>query len=487
MYPKKILHWINDREVNSSSGDYFDKIDPATGKIIAQVTHGNKKDVDKAINIAVETFEEWSNNSVVNRADILRKAIILMQEKKSEIAETVSSETGKSIKDALGEVGGAIELGFFMAGEGRRFYGKTTTSAVANRYAMTFRQPVGVCGLIVPFNTPIANVAWKTFPALLCGNTAVLKAAKDTPYTPIWFAKILKDAGLPAGVFNVIEGYGEEVGIDLVKDERIHLVSFTGSVTAGRLIQQLAGERLAKVSLELGGKNALVVCDDADLEKASDFAVLSAFSNAGQRCASASRIIIFNKVYDNFKKLMLGKTKRLKLGKADSDNLGPVINELQMNKILEMINQSVERDKTKNLIGGYRLTDTNHRNGFYIAPTIIENISSHTAISREELFGPVTCFYRVKDFNEAVDLANDSPYGLTAAIHTSSIHRAQEFIKRCKVGVVSVNGPTYGSEPHLPFGGLKNSGNGFREPGTEALDVYSEIKTVYIKYDPEKI
>jgi len=330
-------------------------------------------------------------------------------------------------------------------------------------------------------------VAWKAFPALLCGNTAILKASEDTPYTAILFAELLKEAGLPAGVFSVLQGFGEEAGAPLVENERIRLVSFTGSVFVGRYIQKVAGERLAKVCLELGGKNPLIVCDDADLHAAADAALLSAFSNAGQRCASASRILVFESVYEQFKQILLEKTNRLKVGPTDADDLGPVINAAQLSQMLNTVREAVDRDGAVVLCGGDRVNDAEHQNGFYMAPTILENVSPQAAISREEFFGPITCLYPVKDFNHAVELANDSPMGLTAAIHTTSIHRAQRFTELSQTGVVSINGPTYGSEPHMPFGGLRNSGNGFREAGMEALDVYSDWKSVYVKYDPERI
>lgn len=486
-YPKKVFHWINGKEAESERSKYIEKISPADGKVLSLVTCGNQEDVEKAVNIAEGKFTKWSETSVIERADILRKTTLLMQERKEEIAEIVHLETGKSVKDALGEVSGAIELGFFYAGEGRRYYGKVTTSAMPNRTAMVIRQPVGVCALIVPFNTPIANVAWKAFPALLCGNTVVMKAASDTPYTPVWFAKILKEAGLPSGVFNVIQGTGKEVGKALVEDERVDLISFTGSVETGRYIQKTAGLRLTKISLELGGKNPFVVCDDADLEVAANLAVLSAFSNAGQRCASGSRLYIFDKVYQEFKKIFLQKTRMLKVGSSNQNDLGPVINEKQLNNILDAIEKQTGNNKIRLLTGGYRLSDINHGDGYFIAPTVLESVTEKPNYDQEELFGPVTCLYKIKDLKEAIKLTNNSTYGLTAAVHSKSHDRIQYFIQNVRVGVVSVNGPTYGSEPHMPFGGLRNSGNGWREPGTEALDFYSELKTVYVKYDPEKI
>jgi aldehyde dehydrogenase (NAD+) len=409
-----------------------------------------------------------------------------MRKHQKEIAAIVATETGMSFNAALGETGGAIAQGEFMAGEGRRFYGRTTTSAVPNKYAMTVRQPLGVAGLIIAANTPIANIAWKVFPALVCGNAAVLKAAEDTPATAWYFAHIAHEVGLPPGVLNVIQGQGAEAGAPLVADPNVDVISFTGSTAVGRQIASIAGERLAKVSLELGGKNPLVVCDDADLEAATDWVLLSAFSNAGQRCASGSRIIIFDSVYDQFRGMLVDRTNQLKVGPGNDDDLGPVINEKQLANMLGAI-QAAQQEGAVVLTGGYRLSDDSHAGGFYMAPTLIENADPRDDISTIELFGPITCLYRVSDFQEALQLANDSPYGLTACIHTLNFHRAMEFSRKIQAGVAVVNAGTFGSEPHMPFGGLKQSGNGTREPGTEALDVYSDLKNIIINIDPEKL
>lgn len=486
-YPENVPHWIDGAEAPSLAGETFEKKNPADGKVLGRVARGKAGDALRCIVSAERHFDAWSSTPVVARGEILRNATLLLLQRKAEAAAIVSAETGKSIKDALGEVGAAIEMGFFIAGEGRRFYGRTTTSAMPNRTAMTFRQSLGPCALIIAANTPIANVAWKVFPALLCGNTAVLKASEDTPYTALWFARLLKEAGLPAGVLSVLHGFGQEAGAPLVEDDRIRLVSFTGSVPVGKYIQKTAGARLAKVCLELGGKNPMVVCDDADLEAAATAAVLSAYSNAGQRCASGSRILVFESVYGEFKRIFLEKTQALKVGPRDEDDLGPVINEKQLKNILSAVDRAVDSDGVTLLCGGKRLEGPAHAGGYYIAPTALENARPDAGISRDELFGPVTCLYRVKDFNDALRMANDTPFGLTAAIHTKSIHRAEVFREKARSGVVSINGPTYGSEPHMPFGGLKDSGNGFREAGTEVLDVYSDWKSVYVKHDPSRI
>jgi aldehyde dehydrogenase (NAD+) len=370
-------------------------------------------------------------------------------------------------------------MGYFVAGEGRRLYGRTTTSAVPNRQAMVVRQPLGVAGLIIAANTPIANVAWKVFPALVCGNAAVLKASEDTPETALAFARLAAEAGLPPGVLNVVQGLGEEAGQPIVEDPRVAVVSFTGSTAVGRMIARVAGERLAKVCLELGGKNPFVVCDDADLGAAADAAALSAYSNAGQRCAAGSRIIVFDAVYDEFKRLLLERTHAQRVGPGDEHDLGPVINERQLEHMLAAVREAKAKGATI-LAGGHRVGER----GYFMAPTLIEGTEE---LSSRELFGPITTLHRVRGFDEAVGLANDSPYGLTAAIWTASVHRGQEFLSRIASGVASVNGPTYGSEPHMPFGGLRDSGTGWREAGTEAIDVYSDLKTIYVNHDPARV
>lgn len=481
-----IPNWVNGEECAAISGETFAKLSPHNGQKFCQVARSRESDVLIAIQSARKSQQAWAEITPVQRGDILYDITMAMRNNRKEIADIVAAETGMSINAALGEVGGAIALGEFMAGEGRRFYGRTTTSATANKYAMTIRQPLGVAGLIIAANTPIANVAWKVFPALLCGNAAVLKAAEDTPATAWYFGKIAHEAGLPPGVLNIVQGYGHEAGAPLVANPDVDVVSFTGSTTVGRQIASIAGQRLAKVSLELGGKNPLVVCDDADLDNAAKWVLLSAFSNAGQRCASGSRIIIFDSIYEEFRDRLLEGASKLQLGPSNDDDLGPVINEKQLNNMLATITQSRHEGATV-LIGGERLMDDSHADGFYMAPTLIENADPHSRISTTELFGPIACLYRAKDFTAALEMANDSPYGLTACIHTRSIHRATVFSHKVQAGVTVVNAGTYGSEPHMPFGGLKQSGNGSREPGTEALDVYSDLKNILINIYPERL
>ena len=479
---KTVGNVIAGEERPAASGATFDKLAPATGEVISLVARSDASDTDAAIAAAVDAQPAWADRTVEERGRILRGIAQLLERDRDEVAAVVSAETGKSPKDALGETGGAIELGYFIAGEGRRFYGKTMPSATPNRHAMTIRQPIGVAGLIIAANTPIANVAWKVFPALLCGNAAVLKASEDSPETANVFARLAAEAGLPPGVLNVVHGYGEEAGQPIVEDSRVQVVSFTGSTAVGRLIARVAGERLAKVCLELGGKNPLVVCDDANLELAATAAALSAFSNAGQRCAAGSRIIVFDAVYDRFRDLLAARAQAQQVGPDDEHDFGPVINERQLLNMVAAVEQA-KQEGASVLTGGERLD----RPGFYMAPTIVESVTGDSEISRKELFGPITTLHRVADFEQALALANSSPYGLTAAIWTASIHRGNEFLRRVVAGGVQVNGPTYGFEPHVPFGGQRDSGTGWREPGTEALDVYSDWKTVYVTHDPAAV
>ncbi len=485
-FPAAIGNWIGGEERAAAAGETFAKRSPHDGTLLCEVARSKEADVAAAIKAAALAQPAWGAMPAVRRGELLHAVAMGLKARAEDMARTVALETGKSVKDARGETMGAVQQGLFMAGEGMRLYGRTTTSGTPNRQAMTVRAPLGVAGLIAAGNTPIANVAWKVFPALICGNAVVLKAAEDTPATAWLFAAIARDAGLPAGLLNIVQGLGAEAGRPLVADPRVAVVSFTGSTAVGREIARIAGERLAKVSLELGGKNPLVVCDDADLDLAVQWAALSAFSNAGQRCAAASRIIVFDAVYDAFKAKLLTRTAALKLGPADSDDFGPVINERQLQRMLASI-AAASAKGAKVLAGGARLTDAAHAKGCYLAPTIVENAAPGDEISTSELFGPIACLYRVPDFHAALALANASPYGLTAAIHTQSVDRALEFAARVEAGTVSVNGGTYGSEPHMPFGGVKASGNGSREPGTEAIDLYSNLKNLYLLVDPARV
>jgi len=486
MYPDRVPHWIDDAEFARSGGETFEKRCPMDDRIVAHVARGNQADVDMAVAAASRAAEAWGRLPAPKRGDILGRAAALLRAKERELGGIVQIETGKPWKNAVAEVGSAADLAVFMDSEGSRFYGKTMTSPVLNRSVRTLRAPIGVCAAIMPFNSPLAGIAWKAFPALVCGNAVVAKSHELTPYTAVALGKLLREAGLPGGVYSAVQGVGAEVGTPLVEDSRVGIVSFTGSVPTGKLIQQKVSSRavLAKVCLELGGKNPLVVCDDADLGVAAEHAAASAFIDAGQRCAAGSRIIVFDRVYDAFRDAMLARVKAVRVGSGPQDDCGPVISRQSLDRLLHAVEGAVARG-ARVLAGGHAIGAL--APGYYMAPTVLENVAHDDAISQEELFGPVTCLYRVASFDEAVQLANATTYGLTGAIHTFNSNRIEQFIARYRAGLVSINGPTYGAGPHMPFGGVKNSGNGFREPGTEALDVYCEWKTVVVNHDPARV
>jgi alpha-ketoglutaric semialdehyde dehydrogenase len=462
---RDIANLVAGREAPAVSGRVFDKLRPADGSLLCRAPRSGPDEVRAAVGAAVAAQPEWAARTAVERGQLVRELTLALQEQRGKLADVVVEETGKARELALGEADAAIEMGFFVAGEGRRLYGRTTTSAMPNRTVMATRRPVGVAGLIVSFNTPLPNYAWKVFPAVFCGNAAVLKPSEHTPASAMLFGRIASEI-LPAGVLNVVHGLGGEVGPPLVESEEVDLVSFTGSAETGRWINEHAGRRLAKVVLELGGKNALVVCDDADLDRAVEWSLASAFSNAGQRCASASRIIVFDAVYDDFRDALVA-------GARDYDT-GPVISEPSLERMLQAL-------KGADVVsGGSRVP----RDGWWLEPTVVEGVPRDAELSRRELFGPVTILYRVAGLDDAIALVNDSPYGLTSAIHTASIHRAMRFADAVEAGVVVVNGGTHGSEPHMGFGGVKQSGTGWREAGIEALDAYTEWKYVNLITDP---
>jgi alpha-ketoglutaric semialdehyde dehydrogenase len=486
MYPNHILHWIDDAEVASASGATFEKRSPIDDRVVATVTRGSAADAARAVDVAAAAADAWGRVPAPRRGEILGRAATLLRAHERELGEIVQTETGKPWKNAVAEVGSSADLAVFMEGEGSRFYGKTMTSPIPNRAVRTERAPIGVCAAIMPFNSPLAGVAWKVFPALLCGNAVVAKSHELTPYTAVAFGRLLQEAGLPRGVYSVVQGFGPEVGMPLIEDARVGLVSFTGSVPTGKRIQQAVSARpvLAKVCLELGGKNPLVVCDDADLTLAAEHAVASAFIDAGQRCAAGSRLIVFDAVYDAFRDALVARTAKVNVGSGAQDDCGPVVTAQSLDRLLKTVDAAVARG-ARVLTGGHAVASL--APGYYMAPTILEGVAHDDEISQQELFGPITCLYRAAGFDEALRLANATSFGLTGAIHTSNTHRIEEFITRYRAGLVSINGPTYGAGPHMPFGGVKNSGNGFREPGTESLDVYCEWKTVVVNHDPRRV
>lgn len=473
----RISNWIDGISSSSNNATIIEKFNPHTAELDSLILESDPEEVKKAVISAKAAFDSWSLFTPIKRGSILGAFVRLMREKKDELVDVVARETGKSKLHAEGEVFAAISVGEFFAGEGMRLYAKSLTSGMEGKYTHSIRQSIGVCALIVPANTPIANIAWKIFPALVCGNTAVLKASEDSPEIAVKMAALSKQAGVPDGVFNVIQGSGVIAGKALVENPAVSLISFTGSTGVGKWIAEVAGKRLARVSLELGGKNPFIVCDDADLDNAVKWASLSAFSNAGQRCAAGSRIIVFEDIYEEFVSKLVAKANSLKLGVSDDSDLGPVINERQYNNILKAIKNAVNQGG-KILCGSEGETGSKMGNGYYIEPTIIETASVHEDINQTEIFGPVASIIKVKDVHEALEISNATEFGLTAAIHTRNVDRAMWFAQRVRSGLININIGTYGSEPHMPFGGLGSSGNGTREPGVEALDVYTELKCI---------
>jgi alpha-ketoglutaric semialdehyde dehydrogenase len=470
--PAEVPNLVAGEERPPASGTWVDKLRPADGAPLCRVARSSVEDADAAVTAAAAAQAEWAARTAVERGNVVRAIAELLRERRDEASELVAAETGKPLSLAHGETDAAIEMGLFVAGEGRRSYGRTTTASMPNRTVLTLRRPVGLAALLISFNTPLPNVAWKAFPSMFCGNASVLKPSEHAPLSAWWFGLLCLEAGLPPGVLNVLQGLGPEAGMPLVEDSRVDLVSFTGSAATGRLIAEAAGRRLAKTVMELGGKNALVVCDDADLDRAVEWVLASAFSNAGRRCAAASRVVVFDGVYDAFRERLLAAAERLV-------DVGPVISEASMERILGTLDGALADGATL-LAGGKRVGTS----GWHVAPTIVEGVASDAPLSCEELFGPVAILYRVPDFDAAVSLVNDSPYGLTTAIHTASIHRSMRFAERVAAGVVVVNAGTHGSEPHMGFGGVKASGTGWKEAGVEALDVYSETQYVNLVVDP---
>jgi alpha-ketoglutaric semialdehyde dehydrogenase len=468
-----VLNLIGGREGRAHGDAWLEKLRPADETLLCRVARSGAGDVADAVSAARAAQPTWAERTAVARGDVMRELALLLRERREEASAIVEAETGKAPELALGETDAAVEMGLFVAGEGRRSYGRTTTASMANRTVLTLRQPLGVAALIMSFNTPLPNVAWKAFPAIFCGNAAVLKPSEHTPASASLFAELALEAGVPPGVLNVVHGLGGEAGAPLVAHADVDLVSFTGSAATGRAINEVAARRLAKTCLELGGKNALVVCDDADLENAVRWAIAAAFSNAGQRCASASRIVVFDDVYDAFRAQLTAA--------AQSVEPQPVISRESLERMLASIDEARDAGATV-LTGGTRL----ERPGWFLGPTIVEGAAPAAPISHTEPFGPVTVLYRVSDLDEAIALANDTPYGLTAAVHTASVHRALRFAGLVQAGVVVVNAGTHGSEPHMGFGGVKDSGTGWREAGIESLDVYSDPKVVNLVVDPAK-
>lgn len=480
----KFQNHIGGAWTDAPSGATFENRNPSKiSEVIGLFPKSGKADIDRAVAAALESFPAWKETPPPERGAILRRAGEIMASRKKELAAMVSRENGKTVKSALGDVQSGIDMAFFAAGEGQRMYGKTTHSGLRRRFAMTKRYPIGVMGVITSWNFPMAITCWKTFPALLCGNSIVLKSEERTPESSVHFTRIMEEAGLPKGVLNLVHGIGPEAGEALTLHPDVRMVSFTGSSATGKLVGTNCVARLAKVSLELGGKNGVLVMDDGDLRLAAEGVVGGAFSIAGQRCTATSRVIVHRKVYDEFVRILNELTAKLKIGPGsdDASDVTPLIDVKQADRVMGFI----ERCRTVGatiLTGGRRLTGGVYDEGYYIAPTIVAGVTPEMEIAREEVFGPVLALFKADSYEEAIRIHNAVPYGLSASIFTKDVNRAMVFFDDAEAGVCYVNAPTFGSEPHLPFGGMKNSGLGYREVGWAAIESFSEVKTLYIDY-----
>lgn len=472
--------FINGEWVESSTGDTFDDINPATLEIIGKIHKASEEDVKSAVGSAEEAFESWSSMPAPRRAKILFRAASILEERKEELARLMTIEMGKVLKESRGDVQEAIDITYYAAGEGRRLLGETTPSELPEKFCMTVRRPIGVVGLITPWNFPIAIPAWKTMPALISGNTLVLKPASDTPIMSIELVKILEEAGLPKGVLNLVMGEGSTVGSAIVHNKKIRAISFTGSLATGKWILGEAGKDMKRVSLELGGKNPIIVMQDANLNLALDGVLWGAFGTTGQRCTAASRVIVHEKIFRDFEKKLIDRTKHLRLGNGliESVDVGPVINDSQLQKIQNYV-EIGKNEGAKPVLGGKAVKP---QPGYFFEPTIFTDVSPDMRIAQEEIFGPVLSLISAGSLDEAIDIANSVEYGLSSSIYTENIKNAFRAIEKIEAGITYINAPTIGAEIHLPFGGVKSTGNGTREAGTTAIEEFTELKTVYVDY-----
>ena len=477
-------NYINGEWVGSASSETFENINPSDiEEVLGIFPRSGKEDVDKAVQAAKDALENWKSITPPERGCIISEAARILASRKKELAEIISLENGKTVDGGLGEIQSGIDMANFIAGEGRRMYGRTTHSGLKKRFAMTKKYPIGVVGVILPFNFPMALTSWRVFPALICGNTVVLKSEENSPETTIQFTRILEEAGLPKGVLNLVHGFGPGVGDAITLHPDISMVTFTGSSATGKIIARNCVSRHAKVSLELGGKNAVLVMEDADLDLAADGVVCGAFSVSGQRCTATGRVIVHKAVYDEFLKKMIDLASKQKVGPANDETsvVTPLINKKQLDRVLGCIERA-KKEGANIILGGNQLKGDVFDKGHYVAPTIIDNVTPDMEIVREEVFGPVLSVLKADSYEDACQIHNTSPYGLSASLFTKDVNRSFSFFDDVEAGVCYINAPTFGSEPHMPFGGVKQSGQGHREVGWAAIEAYSEVKTLYVDY-----
>src|ERR1700720_1803255 len=477
-------NFINGEWVAPRSGKSLENRDPANVDVLVGIFPlFSQEDVDAAVAAAKEAYKTWRLVPAPKRAEVLFRAAELLVKHKEEVSRDMTREMGKVLAETRGDVQEAIDMIYYMAGEGRRLFGQTTPSELPNKFAMSLRQSIGVCGLITPWNFPMAIPAWKMMPALVCGNTLVIKPAEDTPLSTYHLIEILSEAGLPVGVVNLVGGDGPGAGASLTKNVDIPVVSFTGSTSTGRIIAETCAPTFKHYSLEMGGKNIILVMEDANLDLAVDGAIWGGFGTTGQRCTAASRVGVHKNIYHEFTSRFVARAKKLKVGDGldPGVDMGPCINEQQLKTVMDYV-QIGQTEGAKLLTGGHHLTEGPYAKGWFHEPTVFGDCNPRMRIAQEEIFGPVVSLIPISNFEEAIDVANGVPYGLSASIYTRNVNRAFHAIRDLFTGIVYVNAPTIGAETHLPFGGTKKTGNGHREAAIAAIDFYTEWKTLYIDY-----
>lgn len=471
-------NYIHGEWIPSFSRKIFSSLNPTNKKVLGKFQQSMRKDVDHAVRSAERAYPAWSATPAPHRAEILFSVVRVLQENKERLARLVTMEMGKVLAEGRGDVQEAIDAFEYMAGEGRRLLGHTAPSELKNKFCATIRVPVGVVGLITPWNFPTAIPAWKLAPALICGNTIVFKPSSDAPLCALELVKLLEKAGVPQGVVNLVTGTGSDVGAALIKHPTVRAISFTGSKDTGEYILRTAGVK--KVGLELGGKNAIIVMDDADLDLALEGVLWGAFGTTGQRCTAASRVILHRHIKEEFEDKLLARTEKLRLGDGlkDTTDVGPLINKRAVEKTHRYTTVG-KREGAKLLTGGYPRYDLG---GFFYQPTIFTDVRPEMRIAQEEIFGPTVSLLQAHDLDEAVALCNSVQYGLSSSIYTKNVNTAFKAITIIEAGITYVNASTIGAEFHLPFGGVKKTGNGTREGGITGIDEFSELKTIYVDY-----
>jgi alpha-ketoglutaric semialdehyde dehydrogenase len=481
---KKFQNYIDGRWVDAISGKTFENRNPANwDEVIGTFPLSGKEEVDQAVKAARRAFESWRLVPAPKRGDIMKKVGDILTARKEEIARQMTREMGKVLLETRGDVQEGIDTAYYGASEARRLFGHTVPSELPNKYNMAMRVPIGVAGIITPWNFPMAIPTWKIFPALVCGNTVVFKPASDTPATATTLVEILLEAGVPPGVINIVHGGGREVGNRIVEHPDVDLISFTGSTEVGKRISEVASKTLKRVSLELGGKNAQIVMDDANLDLALEGVLWGAFGTTGQRCTATSRLIVHDKVYDKFVSMVVDHAKKLRLGDGLKENVdvGPCVNEGQRKTVDEYV-QIGKGEGAKVLAGGKVALGEGLAKGWFYEPTVLGEVTPEMRVAREEIFGPVLSVIKVRSLEEAIAVSNNTTYGLSSSIYTQDINNAYIAIRDIKAGITYVNSPTIGAEAHMPFGGVKETGNGHREGGWTVYEFYTEWKAVYVDY-----